>query len=50
MLILDNISYAHSRLNVHKPRKIIAAMADPYDVREYAEQYNNDGINDIQVM
>lgn len=36
LLILDNISYAHSRLNVQKPREIIAAMADPYDVREYA--------------
>lgn len=36
LLILDNISFAHSRLNVQKPRELIAAMADPYDIREYA--------------
>jgi hypothetical protein len=36
LLILDNISFGHSRLNVQKPREIIAAMADPYDIRQYA--------------
>lgn len=36
LLILDNISFGHSRLNVQKPRQIITAMANSYDIREYA--------------
>lgn len=35
-LILDNVSFAHSRLSLKKPRKVIAAMADSYNVRDYA--------------
>jgi len=35
LLLIDNISFGHSRLNVKNPRRIIAAMADPYDVRAY---------------
>jgi hypothetical protein len=37
-VILDNIRFAHSRLNVEKPRAIVAAMADPYDVRDYVRR------------
>ena len=35
LLLIDNISFGHSRLNVKNPRRIIAAMADEYDVRAY---------------
>jgi len=34
MLLIDNIRFGHARLNVRKPRRLIAAMADPYDVRD----------------
>ncbi|HYD81669.1 MAG TPA: TauD/TfdA family dioxygenase [Paucimonas sp.] len=33
LLLIDNIRFGHARLNVRKPRRLIAAMADPYDVR-----------------
>jgi len=35
LMILNNISFAHSRLNVKKPRLILTAMAGKYDVRDY---------------
>jgi hypothetical protein len=38
MLILSNIRFAHARLNVTGPRRIVAAMADRYDVRELAAE------------
>lgn len=41
LLILDNIRFSHSRLNVEKPREIIAAMADQYDVRDYQKKQSN---------
>jgi alpha-ketoglutarate-dependent taurine dioxygenase len=34
LLLIDNIRFGHARLNVRKPRRLIAAMADPYDVRK----------------
>lgn len=34
LLLLDNIRFGHARLNVRKPRRLIAAMGDRYDVRE----------------
>jgi alpha-ketoglutarate-dependent taurine dioxygenase len=34
VLILDNIRFAHARLNVVRPRRILAALAMPYDVRD----------------
>ena len=37
-VVIDNIRFAHSRLNVKKPRAIVAAMADAYDVREYSNR------------
>lgn len=43
-VIIDNIRFAHSRLNVRKPRAIVAAMADAYDVREYASPVRTDAI------
>lgn len=33
LLLIDNIRFGHARLNVRKPRRLIAAMADAYDVR-----------------
>ncbi|MGD8913597.1 MAG: TauD/TfdA family dioxygenase [Candidatus Thiodiazotropha sp.] len=41
LMIMDNISFAHSRLNVKKPRQIITAMADKYDVRDYLSANQN---------
>ena len=35
LLLIDNVCFGHSRLNVENPRRVIAAMADPYDVRAY---------------
>ena len=32
LLILDNIRSGHGRLNVVKPRKIAAALGDPYTI------------------
>ena len=34
LLLIDNIRFGHARMNVRKPRRLIAAMADPYDVRQ----------------
>jgi alpha-ketoglutarate-dependent taurine dioxygenase len=34
LLLIDNIRFGHARLNVRKPRRVIAAMANSYDVRE----------------
>jgi len=34
LLLLDNIRFGHARLNVRKPRRLIAAMGDRYDVRD----------------
>jgi hypothetical protein len=33
MLVLSNIRFAHARLNVTGPRRIVTAMADRYDIR-----------------
>lgn len=33
LLIIDNIAFGHGRLNVKRPRKIVAAMANQNDVR-----------------
>lgn len=38
MLMLNNIRYAHARLNVVKPRRILAALGEPYDVRDFLAQ------------
>lgn len=37
LLLIDNVRFGHARLNVRRPRKLIAAMADPYDVREFRQ-------------
>ena len=42
LLILDNIQFAHARLNVKKPREIIAAMSGQYSVRDYC---GNDSVS-----
>ncbi len=34
LLLIDNIRFGHARLNVRQPRRLIAAMANPYDVRK----------------
>ena len=44
LLIIDNIRFGHSRLNVTKPRKIIAAMANKYDIRQYKKESTNYGL------
>jgi alpha-ketoglutarate-dependent taurine dioxygenase len=34
LLLIDNVRFGHARLNVRKPRRLIAAMANAYDVRD----------------
>ena len=38
ILLLDNIRWGHGRLNVIKPRKVIAALGNMYDIREMTLQ------------
>jgi hypothetical protein len=38
VIVFDNISIAHGRMNVKKPRLIAAALADTYNVRELKEK------------
>jgi hypothetical protein len=37
LLLIDNIRFGHARLNVKLPRRLVAAMADAYDVRSIAK-------------
>jgi alpha-ketoglutarate-dependent taurine dioxygenase len=34
LLIIDNLAFGHARLNVKRPRRIVAALANEYDVRQ----------------